>query len=119
MAVFIFCWHRYGEPDYLPDANRLQSPAEVRGVVDAKRAGNITTSPQYRVVSGEVGASNDGMFYLNVQSIVAAVRTVLPADARVTFDQQVAPYLTPIQAIGTSAHFFSDHVATSEFVLIR
>jgi hypothetical protein len=109
-------------PSYAVDdgwAIVASTPAEVRGVVDAKRAGNITTSPQYRVVAGEVGASNDGMFYLNVQSIVAAVRTVLPADARVTFDQQVAPYLTPIQAIGTSAHFFSDHVATSEFVLIR
>jgi hypothetical protein len=93
--------------------------AEVRAVVDAKRSGNITTSPQYRVVAGQVGASNDGMFYLNVQSIVAAVRTVLPADFRVYFDQQVAPYLTPIQAIGSSAQFFKDHVATSEFVLIR
>ena len=93
--------------------------AEVRAVIDAKRSGNITTSPQYRVVAGQVGASNDGMFYLNVQAIVAAVRTVLPADFRVYFDQQVAPYLTPIQAIGSSAQFFKDHVATSEFVLIR
>jgi hypothetical protein len=47
------------------------------------------------------------------------VRTALPADFRVYFDQQVAPYLAPIQAIGSSAQFFRDHVATSEFVLIR
>lgn len=109
-------------PSYAVDngwAIVASTAAEVRAVVDAKRSGNITTSPQYRVVAGQVGASNDGMFYLNVQAIVAAVRTVLPADFRVYFDQQVAPYLTPIQALGSSAHFFKDHVATSEFVLIR
>jgi Protein of unknown function (DUF3352) len=109
-------------PSYAVDdgwAIVASTPAEVRAVVDAKRAGNITTSPQYRVVAGQVGASNDGMFYLDVQAIVAAVRTVLPTDARITFDQQVAPYLTPIQAIGASSQYFGDHVATSEFVLIR
>ena len=98
---------------------RRYQEVEVRAVIDARRGGNITTSPQYQVVAGQIGASNDGAFYLNVQAIVAAVRTVLPADARVAFDQQVAPYLTPIQAIGSSSHFFSDHVATSEFVLMH
>jgi Protein of unknown function (DUF3352) len=109
-------------PSYAVDdgwAIIASTPAEVRAVVDARRGGNITTSPQYQVVAGQIGASNDGAFYLNVQAIVAAVRTVLPTDARVAFDQQVAPYLTPIQAIGSSSHFFSDHVATSEFVLIH
>ena len=109
-------------PSYAVDdgwAIIASTPAEVRAVIDARRGGNITTSPQYQVVAGQIGASNDGAFYLNVQAIVAAVRTVLPADARVAFDQQVAPYLTPIQAIGSSSHFFSDHVATSEFVLMH
>jgi Protein of unknown function (DUF3352) len=95
------------------------TPAEVRSVIDAKRGNNITTSPQYRAVAGQVGSSNNGMFYLNVQTLVAAVRAVLPVDIRATFDQQVAPYLTPVQAIGSSTHSFSDHIATSEFVLIR
>jgi Protein of unknown function (DUF3352) len=109
-------------PSYAVDdgwAIIASTPAEVRAVVDAKRGGNITTSPQYQVVAGQIGASNDGAFYLNVQAIVAAVRTVFPADARATFDQQIAPYLTPIQAIGSSSHYYSDHLATSEFVLIR
>jgi hypothetical protein len=109
-------------PSYAVDdgwAIVASTPAEVRAVVDAKRGGNITSSAQYRVVAGQIGASNDGMFYLNVHDIVAAVRTVLPTDARAIFDQQFAPYLTPIQAIASSSHFFSDHVATSEFVLIR
>jgi hypothetical protein len=95
------------------------TPAEVRAVIDAKRGSNITTSPQYRAVAGQVGSSNNGMFYLNVQTLVAAVRAILPAAVRATFDQQMAPYLTPVQAIGSSTHSFSDHVATSEFVLIR
>ena len=95
------------------------TPAEIRAVIDARRGSSITASPQYRVVAGQVGTSNDGMFYLNVQALVAAVRAVLPADARATFDQQVAPYLTPIQAVGSSERSFSDHIATSEFVLIR
>ena len=95
------------------------TPAEVRAVVDARRGSNIARSSQFRAVAGRVGTSNDGMFYLNVQAVVAAVRPVLPADARATFDQQIAPYLTPIQAVGTSVRSFGDHIATSEFVLIR
>jgi hypothetical protein len=59
------------------------------------------------------------MFYLNVHALVAAVRAVLPADIRATYDQQIAPYVTPVQAIGSSSRSYSDHIATSEFVLIR
>jgi Protein of unknown function (DUF3352) len=95
------------------------TPAEVRAVIDAKRGGNITTSPQYQAVAGQVGSSNNSMFYLNVHALVAAVRAVLPGDIRATFDQQVAPYLAPVQAVGSSTHSFSDHIATSTFVLIR
>ncbi len=95
------------------------TPAEVRAVIDARRGSNITTSPQYQTVAGQVGSSNDGMFYLNVQSLVAAVRAVLPASARATFDQQIAPYVTPVQAIGIGSHSFSDHTTATEFVLIH
>jgi hypothetical protein len=95
------------------------TPAEVRAVIDAKQGSNITTSPQYQAVAGQVGTTNNGMFYLNVHALVAAVRAVLPADVRATYDQQIAPYVTPVQAIGSSSRSYSDHLATSEFVLIR
>ena len=93
--------------------------AEVRAVVDAKRGTNISISPQYRAVASQLGTSNNGMLYLNMRAVVAAVRSVLPASIRATFDQQVAPYLTPIQATGSSTRSFSDHIATTEFVLFR
>jgi hypothetical protein len=95
------------------------TPAEVRAVIDAKRGGNITTSPQYQAVARQVETTNNGMFYLNVQALVAAVRAVLPADVGATFDQQVAPYLAPVGAIGSSSRSFSDHILTTVFVLIR
>jgi Protein of unknown function (DUF3352) len=95
------------------------TPAEVRAVIDAKQGSNITTSPQYQAVAGQVGTTNNGMFYLNVHALVAAVRAVLPADIRATYDQQIGPYVTPVQAIGSSSRSYSDHIATSEFVLIR
>jgi hypothetical protein len=94
------------------------TPAEVRAVIDARRGSNITTSQQYQAVAGQLGTGNAGMFYLNVRALVSAVRAVLPADSRATFDQQVAPYLAPVQAIGTSSRSSSDHITTSEFVLI-
>ena len=94
------------------------TPAEVRAVIDARHGASIATSPDYQAVAGKVGTSNNGMFYLNVKSLVAAVRAVLPADVQATFDQQVAPYLTPVRAIGSSTTSFSDHIATSEFILI-
>ena len=95
------------------------TPAEVRAVIDAKRGSNITTSPQYQAVAGQVDTTNNGMFYLNVHALIAAVRAVLPADIRATYDQQIAPYVTPVQAIGASSRSYGDHIATSEFVLIR
>jgi Protein of unknown function (DUF3352) len=95
------------------------TPAEVRAVIDARRGNNVTGSPQYQAVAGQVGASNDGMFYLNVQALVAAVRAVLPAAIGVAFDQQIAPYLVPVRAIGSSTRSFSDHILTTVFVLIR
>jgi hypothetical protein len=94
------------------------TPAEVRAVIDARRGTNITSSQQYQAVAGQLGTSNTGMFYLNVRALVSAVRAVLPAASRATFDQQVAPYLAPVQAIGVSSHASSDHITTSEFVLI-
>jgi hypothetical protein len=94
------------------------TPAEVRAVIDAKQGSNITSSPQYQAVAAQVGTTNNGMFYLNVHALVAAVRAVLPADIRATYDQQIAPYVTPVQAIGSSSRSYSDHIATSEFVLI-
>jgi len=94
------------------------TPAEVRAVIDAKQGDNITTSPAYRTVAGKVGTSNDGMVYLNVHSLVAAIRAVLPPDVQQAFDDQVAPYLAPVQAIGSSNTAFSDHIATTEFILI-
>ena len=94
------------------------TPAEVRAVIDARRGTNITSSQQYQAVAGQLGTSNTGMFYLNVRALVSAVRAVLPAASRATFDQQIAPYLAPVQAIGVSSHASSDHITTSEFVLI-
>jgi hypothetical protein len=94
------------------------TPAEVRSVIDARHGSNITTSAQYQAVAGQVGTSNNGMFYLNVRALVAAVRAVLPADAAATFDQQVANYIAPVQAIGSSSRSFSDHISATVFVLI-
>ena len=95
------------------------TPAEVRAVIDAGGAATSRPHRSTRPLPARLGTSNTGMFYLNVQALVSAVRAVLPADFRATFDQQIAPYLAPVQAIGVSSHAFSDHITTSEFVLIR
>jgi hypothetical protein len=94
------------------------TPAEIRSVIDARHGSNIAASPQYQAVAGQVGTSNNGMFYLNVHALVAAVRAVLPADAAATFDREVAGYLAPVQAIGSSSRSFSDHISATVFVLI-
>jgi hypothetical protein len=92
--------------------------AEVRSVIDARHGSNITTSPQFQAVAGQVGTSNNGMFYLNVRALVAAVRAVIPADAAATFDREIAQYVAPVQAIGSSSQSFSDHISTTVFALI-
>jgi len=58
------------------------------------------------------------MFYLDIHAVVSAVRGILPADLRATFDAKVAPYVNPFRAVGASSQNSSDHATTTLFLLI-
>jgi Protein of unknown function (DUF3352) len=96
------------------------TPDEVRAALDSHASGsNITTSPAYRAVTSHVGASNNGMFYIDVHAVVSAIRSVLPADAQSSFDSSAAPYLNRLGAVDVSVRNASDHMGFTLFVQVR
>ena len=80
---------------------------------------NISTSPGYTAVTSHVGTSNNGMFYVDVPSVLTAIRTVLPADAQASFDRSVAPSLGHLGAVAFSSRNASDHMTFTVFVQVR
>jgi hypothetical protein len=96
------------------------SPAEVRAMLAGHVSGsNITTSPGYTAVTSHVGTSNNGMFYVDVPSVLTAIRTVLPAGAQASFDKSVAPSLGHLGAVAFSSRNASDHMTFTVFVQVR
>jgi len=95
------------------------SPDEVRAVLDARAGGNVTGSLGYRTAIGHADSSNNGVLYLDVGSIAAAVRAALPGDARQQYDQQVAPYLNPFKTFVLTSRSASDRVTLRAFFEIR
>ena len=95
-------------------------PAEVRAMLASHASGsNISTSPGYTAVTSHVGTSNNGMFYVDVPSVLTAIRTVLPADAQASFDRSVAPSLGHLGAVAFSSRNASDHMTFTVFVQVR
>jgi hypothetical protein len=96
------------------------NPAEVRSVLDSHSSGsNITTSPSYRAVTSRVGGANNGMFYVDVPSVLRAIRNALPVDARTSFDATAGPYVNHLGAVELSSRNAPDHLTFSLFVQIR
>jgi uncharacterized lipoprotein YbaY len=96
------------------------SPAEVRAMLAGHASGsNISTSPGYTAVTSHVGTSNNGMFYVDVPSVLTAIRTVLPAGAQASFDKSVAPSLGHLGAVAFSSKNASDHMTFTVFVQVR
>jgi hypothetical protein len=94
------------------------SADEVKAMLDAQRGGGIAASSTFSAVGAQTGTSNASMFYLDIHAVVSAVRGVLPPDAAATFDQNVAPYLSPFQALGVSSQNAGDHTSSTMFLLI-
>lgn len=80
---------------------------------------NITTSPGYTAVTSHMGTSNNGMFYVDVPSVLTAIRMVLPAGAQASFDKSVAPSLGHLGAVAFSSKNASDHMTFTVFVQVR
>ncbi len=96
------------------------SPAEVRAVLDSHAAGStITTSPTYQAVTSHTGTSNNGMLYVDIPSVLSAIRKALPPDAQTSYDSTGAPYLNHFGAVAFSEQNASDHVTFTLFVGIR
>jgi Protein of unknown function (DUF3352) len=96
------------------------SPAEVRAVLDSHASGStIGTSSSYQAVTTHVGTSNNGMLYVDVPSVLRAIRTALPPGAQASYDSGAAPYLDHFGAVALATRNASDHVAFTLFVQIR
>ena len=94
------------------------SADEIKAMLDAQHGASVTAAPRFSSVAGQIGTSNVSMFYVDVQSIVAAVRAALPPSGAAAFDQNVAPYLSHFEAFGGSSQNAGDHTTSTLFLLI-
>jgi hypothetical protein len=76
------------------------SPAELHAVIDAERGGaNVTAQDNYKSLGSDGPETNKGQLYLDLQSVIKAVRDALPASQQTKFDQDAAPNLAPLKAL--------------------
>ena len=74
------------------------SPDEIRQLIDTKASGDdISSAPVYSSATARVPTS-ESVFFLDVRAIAATIRENLPPDAQQTYDEEVAPNLSPITA---------------------
>lgn len=95
------------------------SVAQVKAAVDAQRSGaTLSSSPGFQAVMSHVGTSNNGLAYVDIQSLLGVIRASVPPDAQQAFDSAVAN-VRPLRAFGLATHNASDHVSITMFTLIR
>ena len=95
------------------------SPDQVKAALDADRTGaTLTANPDYTAVMSQVGGSNNGEYFVDVQPLLSVIRGALPPDAQSQYDHDVAPNLKPLKAFGMAVHNAADHVTINAFALI-
>ena len=96
------------------------SPQQVRAAIDADRSGHtLATNPDYTAVMSQVGGSNNGSLFIDIQPMLRAIRATLSPADQSQFDTDVAPNLKPLKAFGVATHNASDHVSIDMFTLIQ
>ena len=96
------------------------SPEQVKAAIDADRSGNtLASNPDYTAVMSQVGGSNNGSLFIDVQPMLSAIRATLSPADQSHFDTDVAPNLKPIKAFGVATHNAGDHVSINVFTLIQ
>jgi Protein of unknown function (DUF3352) len=75
------------------------SPEQIETIVDTRSSGaSITTDPGYTAATANV-PSQDGVLYVDVPAIAAAIPSRWPPEAAAEFHQQVGRFLDPIEAV--------------------
>ena len=96
------------------------SPSQVKAALDADRDGNtLAANPDYTAVMGQVGGSNNGSLFIDVQPMLSAIRATLSPADQSHFDSDIAPNVKPLKAFGMATHNASDHVSIDMFTLIQ
>lgn len=96
------------------------SPEQVRAALDANRGGaTLASNPDYTAVMSQVGGSNNGSLFIDVQPMLSAIRAALSPADQSHFDTDIAPNLKPLKAFGVATHNASDHVSIDMFTLIQ
>lgn len=95
------------------------SAAQVKAAIDGRRSGaTLASSPDFQAVMNRVGSSNNGLAYVDIQSVLGVVRASLSPSDQSGFDSAVAN-LKPLRAFGLTTRNASDHVSINMFTLIR
>lgn len=95
------------------------SPGQVQAALDADRNGTtLAANPDYTAVMSQVGGTNNGELFIDVQPLLSVTRGALPPDVQSQYDHDIAPNLKPLKAFGLAVHNAADHVTINAFTLI-
>jgi hypothetical protein len=95
------------------------SPEEVKSILDARAGTNITASPNYAAAIADSVPNATSLFYVDVESVAAAVRDQLPPDEQATYDADVGPNLRHLKAFVFSGSSTTDHQTVRMFLLVK
>jgi hypothetical protein len=94
------------------------SAQEIDRIIDAAHgAPSIVDDPGYNAAASAVAAT-DGILYVDVSGILAAVHQELPPELLADFDREVAPNIEPIEAVVMGSQSDASHQHMRLFVRI-
>ena len=95
------------------------SPEQVKAALDANRGGaTLTSNPDFTAVMSQVGGSNNGSMFIDIQPMLSAIRATLSSADQSQLDTNIAANLKPLKAFGMATHNSPDHVSIDMFTLI-
>jgi hypothetical protein len=96
------------------------SPEEVKDLIDARDGGgNITSAARFQQAIAHGDIENVGMFYVDIEAVVAAIRDSLSPQEQASFDEDVRPNLDPLKAFIFTATGSPERSTVRTFLLIE
>lgn len=75
----------------------------VKAVVDTSEADSLARSPVYERAIARAGGNGTSNVFIDVAGIRAGITAMLPDDARVEYENEIEPFLGPIEAFASVA----------------
>jgi hypothetical protein len=75
----------------------------VKSVIDAKNGDSLADQDRFKAAVAQAGPEHASLLWIDIAAVRGGVETMLPADAKTTYDKELKPYLAGFDSlIGTT-----------------